>query len=136
MATDDTFCFHKSESLGRERLRRLDAAFERHGVPKNAEKDATLASAMIALGCQLTARPPAAEPVSSKLVPLFGALLDVFLAGKASPRGMNRALVGLEQWFCLLTRPMFSVLARMLLSAASARIKSSFCRTRLAPSWF
>ncbi|CAJ1433473.1 unnamed protein product [Effrenium voratum] len=80
VATDETFFFHKSESLGRERLRRLDAAFERHGMPKNAEKDVTLASAMTALGRQLTARPPADEPVSSKLVPLFGALLDVFVA--------------------------------------------------------
>ena len=108
VATDDTFFFHKDKQAGAERLRRLDKVFEERGMPKNQAKDVTLQPAMTALGCELTTQPPAAEPASSKLVRLFAALLDLFLQGQVSPSGLNRAL-GVEQWFCLLNRPMFSV---------------------------
>ena len=108
VATDDTFFFHKSKADGQERLRRLDAVLDDRGMPKNPAKDVSLAKSMTALGCQLSAQPPAAEPASSKLMPLFLALLDVFVAGEASPAGLGRAL-GVEQWFCLLSRPMYSV---------------------------
>ena len=77
-------------------------------MPKNAAKDVTLQSEMTALGCELTAQPPAAEPSTAKLVQLYEALLDVFILGRASPTAVSRAL-GVEQWFCLLNRPMFSI---------------------------
>ena len=108
VATDDTFFFHKDKLLGTERLEQLDRVLDEQGMPKNAAKDVTLESEMTALGCELTAQPPAAEPSTAKLAQLYEALLDVFLLGKASPTAVNRAL-GVEQWFCLLNRPMFSI---------------------------
>ena len=108
VATDDTFFFHRDKVAGAERLRRLDQAFARNGMPKNTSKDVTLQPAMTALGCELTSQPPAAEPAAAKLLQLFVALLDVCVQGKASPSGLSRAL-GVEQWFCLLNRPMFSI---------------------------
>ncbi len=59
-------------------------------------------------GCELTSDPPAVEPNASKLVTLFFALLDLEVHPRASPASSQRAM-GLEQWFCLLSRPMFSV---------------------------
>ncbi|CAE7942083.1 unnamed protein product [Symbiodinium sp. KB8] len=108
VATDDTFFIHKDRLLGAQRLQRLDAAMEKHGMPKNCSKDVTLEASMTALGCELSSRPGAVEPSASKLAPLFAALLDVTVRKRASPWGMNRAL-GVEQWFCLLSRPFFSV---------------------------
>ena len=108
VATDDTFFFHKDKLLGTERLEQLDRVLEEQGMPKNAAKDVTLESEMTALGCELTAQPPAAEPSTAKLVQLYKALLDVFILGRASPTAVSRAL-GVEQWFCLLNRPMFSI---------------------------
>ncbi|CAE7806167.1 HET-E1, partial [Symbiodinium necroappetens] len=108
VATDDTFFFHKDKLVGERRLHQLDAAFDLSGMPKNATKDVTLQQSMTALGCELTSKPPAAEPSAPKLVTLFMALLDVFCVGEASPAGLNR-LLGLEQWFCLLSRPMYSI---------------------------
>ena len=46
--------------------------------------------------------------MSEKLVPLFLAFLDLIIRGRASPAALERAL-GVEQWFCLLNRPMFSI---------------------------
>lgn len=111
VATDDTFFFHTDKVLGLKRLKALDAAFERHGMPKNATKDVTLQDNMTALGCKLSAKPGAAEPVSAKMVPLFLAWLGLLSTRSASPLAVNRAL-GVQQWFCLLSRPLFSILDR------------------------
>ena len=108
VATDDTFFIHKSEAVGAERLRRMDASLARHGMPKNGAKDVALESEMSALGCKLTARPPAVEPNTHKLVLVFKALLDLLAKQTATPAGLSR-LLGVEQWFCLLNRPMFSI---------------------------
>jgi len=60
------------------------------------------------LGCELSSEPAAVEPTSGKLCPLFADFFDLLSKPKASPRAVNKAL-GVEQWFCLLNRPMFSV---------------------------
>eukprot|EP00931_Biecheleriopsis_adriatica_P092086 TRINITY_DN6590_c0_g2_i2.p1 TRINITY_DN6590_c0_g2~~TRINITY_DN6590_c0_g2_i2.p1 ORF type:complete len:417 (-),score=44.86 TRINITY_DN6590_c0_g2_i2:597-1742(-) len=108
VATDDTFFFHTDRVLGANRLEQLDKTFADKGMPKNAAKDVTLQPSMTALGCDITASPPAAEPSTGKLAMLFSALLDVAIHQHASPVGLNRAL-GMEQWFCLLARPAFSI---------------------------
>ena len=108
VATDDTFFFHTDKATAATRLAKLDRVLEEHGMPKNAAKDVTIQPHMTALGCELSANPPAAEPATAKLVPLWLALLDVCVMGRASPTALNRAL-GVEQWFCLLSRPMFSI---------------------------
>jgi len=108
VATDDTFFIHKSRPLAESRLTNLDCALESNGMPKNSSKDVDLEPSMTALGCELTSQPAAAEPASNKLVPLFAGFLDLLAKGSSSPRALNRSL-GVEQWFCLLNRPMFSV---------------------------
>ena len=107
VATDDTFFFHTDERVGRKRLEQLDAVMDANGMPKNKSKDVTLESEMTALGCRISSATATAEPATEKLVPLFLAWLDVLLKGGASPRGVSRAL-GVQQWFCLLQRPLFS----------------------------
>ena len=108
VATDDTFFIHKDKAVGAQRLRRLDSALAGHGMPKNGLKDVTLESEMTALGCKLTVRPPSVEPDSGKLTMAFKAFLDVLARRTATPAGLSR-LLGVEQWFCLLNRPMFSI---------------------------
>ncbi|CAE6938118.1 HET-E1 [Symbiodinium sp. CCMP2592] len=108
VATDDTFFIHKDKAVGAQRLCRLDAALAGHGMPKNKSKDVTLETEMTALGCKLTVQPPAVEPDSGKLTLAFKALLDVLAQRTATPVGLSR-LLGVEQWFCLLNRPMFSI---------------------------
>lgn len=108
VATDDTFFFHTDRELGTSRLEALDAAFVANGMPKNLGKDVTLADSMVALGCEISSSPPSVEPAAGKHAYLFTAWLDLIRIRRASPAALNRAL-GVEQWFCLLARPMFSV---------------------------
>ena len=108
VATDDTVFVHRSQELAEHRLGRLDAAVEAAGMPKNPAKDVNWDSHMVALGCELFANPPTAEPSSVKVFGLFAAFIGLLLQPLASPKALSRAL-GVEQWFCLLQRPMFSV---------------------------
>ena len=74
VATDDTFFFHTDKATAATRLAKLDRVLEEHGMPKNAAKDVTIQPHMTALGCELSANPPAAEPATAKLVPLASRL--------------------------------------------------------------
>ena len=114
VATDDTFCFHVDKDLGRRRLEAVDKATAANGMPKNSSKDVTLQASKSALGCELTSLPGSAEPSTEKLIRLFLAWLDVLTTKRASPQALNRAL-GVEQWFCLLSRPMFSILSKSMI---------------------
>lgn len=108
VATDDTIFTHDCAQLGAETLQRFDAALAGAGILRNANKDITLASEMVALGCQLTSQPPLVEPECTKLLTLIRDLVDVLDHPRCSPRAFSASL-GLGQWFCLLQRPMFSI---------------------------
>lgn len=112
VATDDAIFIHRSRTLAKERLRRLDTEMAKAGMPKNATKDVDWMTNMSALGCELTARPPAVEPNASKLFNLFAGFIGLLLKPTASPKALSRAL-GVAQWFCLLQRPLFSVFDRV-----------------------
>ena len=108
VATDDICLVHRHAARGRRTLERLDSELEAGGMPKNPAKDVSLEGEMLALGCKLTANPPAVEPAPNKLVPVFASWLDLVANPHASPVGLNRSL-GVEQWFSLLTRAMFGI---------------------------
>lgn len=108
VATDDTIFIHRSKSLAKERLQRLDAEMAKAGMPKNAAKDVDWMPKMAALGCELTAQPLGVEPNAAKLFSLFAGFIGLLLRPAASPKALSRAL-GVAQWFCLLQRPLFSV---------------------------
>lgn len=50
VATDDAFFIHKDKDIGQQRLLRLDAVLEQHGMPKNEAKDVTLQPEMNCVG--------------------------------------------------------------------------------------
>ena len=112
VATDDTLLFHRNLRRGMQTLRRVDQAFERHGIPKNKAKDVTLASTMTGLGCDMSSEPPLVEPAKDKLVQLLLAVCDLLERKAGSPQAVNSAL-GVLQWFYLLQRGMFSILDRV-----------------------
>lgn len=108
VATDDTVLLHKCKKTGYDTLRRLDEAFERHGIPRNKAKDVSLAEEVTALGCNLTSDPPSVQPAEGKLCSAVRRTLDLLHCGKASPRGLH-ALLGVWEWFALLQRGLFSI---------------------------
>ena len=112
VATDDTIFVHRSQAAAQDRLKRLDAAMAKAGMPKNAAKDVNCDTRMSALGCELLSDPPAVEPNSGKLFGLFAAFVGLLQNPIASPKAFSRAL-GVAQWFCLLQRPMFSIFDRV-----------------------
>ena len=67
VATNDTVLMHKDAKRSKKTLDRLDAAFATNGIPKNASKDASLASSLTALGCDLSSVPAPVEPNDAKL---------------------------------------------------------------------
>ena len=89
-------------------LQRLDAAFEENGIPRNREKDVTLAPKITALGCELSNAPAVAEPAAGRLWQAVQRTLDMLHSGVASPRGLH-ALLGVWEWFSLLQRSFFSI---------------------------
>ena len=108
VATDDTVLVHRDCKLGMQTLSNLDAAFLDNGIPRNVKKDVTLASSITALGCDLCASPPVAEPGIARLCQVVGRTLDLLHNPNASPRGVLR-LLGVWEWFVLLQRSMFSI---------------------------
>ena len=108
VATDDTVLLHKCKRKGHDTLRRLDEAFERHGIPRNKAKDVSLAEHVTALGCDLTSEPPLVQPAEAKLCSAVRRTMDLLHHGKASPRGLH-ALLGVWEWFALLQRGLFSI---------------------------
>ena len=63
-------------------------------------------SDIVALGCELSASPPRADPDSAKLWPVLNAIAELQRAPIASPLGVN-GLLGGAQWFCVFSRPHF-----------------------------
>ena len=110
VATDDTVLIHKNKERGVSTLTDLDAAFEQCGVPRNSRKDASVASSVTALGCDLSNGPAKVEPNSAKLASVTCRTLDLLHNGHASPKAFH-ALLGIWEWFMLLQRPMFSICA-------------------------
>ena len=110
VATDDTVLIHKNREKGVSTLSDLDAAFEHCGVPRNSNKDVSLASCVTALGCELSNGPAKVEPSSAKLASVICRTLDVLHNGHASPKAFH-ALLGIWEWFMLLQRPLFSICA-------------------------
>eukprot|EP00439_Symbiodinium_sp_Y106_P032149 s3415_g3.t2 len=108
VATDDTVLFHRDARRGEQTLQRLDAAFEENGIPRNREKDVTLAPKITALGCELSNAPAVAEPAAGRLGQAVQRTLDMLHSGVASPRGLH-ALLGVWEWFSLLQRSFFSI---------------------------
>ena len=108
VATADTLLFHKCPKRGQKTLTRLDQAFGRNGIARNCDKDISLASSMTALGCDISTTPPLVEPCKQKLAKLVAVLCDLLETPTGSPHAVNSVL-GIEQWFCLLQRGMFSI---------------------------
>ena len=108
VATDDTLLFHKCPNRGQKTLTKLDQAFGRNGIARNCDKDISLASSMTALGCDISTTPPLVEPCKQKLAKLVAILCDLLETPTGSPHAVNSVL-GIEQWFCLLQRGMFSI---------------------------
>ena len=108
VATDDTVLVHTDYSKGVETLARLDAAFAEHNVPRNVRKDVTLAPEITALGCDLSSSPPVVDPNKAKLGQCICRTLDLLACGTASPQVFS-SILGVWQWFSLLSRPMFSI---------------------------
>ncbi len=107
VATDDTIFFHRDPATARARLAAFDAAMVDAGVPGAVEKDIDLADSLTGPGCELTASPAAASPERSKLLSVLLATLGLDARRHASPKAVH-SLLGLDQWFCLLSRPHFS----------------------------
>lgn len=108
VATDDIFMIHRDRALAAERLQRLDAALHQYRMPKNAAKDVDMERSMIALGCELCSVARRVDPAKEKVVTMFAAWVDLLLNPFASPVAVGRA-PGLQQWFCLLARPMYCI---------------------------
>lgn len=108
VATDDTVLFHRSCRRGQETLKKLDAAFDQNGIPRNTSKDVTLASQITALGCDLSNSPPLAEPSAGRLGQAISKTLDLLHSGSASPQDLH-SLLGVWEWFALLQRCFFSI---------------------------
>ena len=112
VATDDVILFHRCKRQGISTLRRLDASFALHGIQRNEKKDVTLASSLTGLGCDISASPPMVQPACGKQARLVLATCDLLVSEVASPAALN-ALLGLQQWFCLLQRGMFSIFSQV-----------------------
>ena len=107
VATDDVIFIHRDKEEGRERLHRFDQALKDHGIPRAQHKDENAQPDVVALGCELSSSPPRADPDSVKLWLVLNAVAELQRTGRASPRGVN-SLLGVAQWFCILSRPHFS----------------------------
>ncbi len=104
VATDDTIFFHRDPAVARARLAAFDEAMEVARVPRAIKKDIDLANSITGLGCELTVVPAAASPDRNKLLSIFLATLGLDTRGRASPKAVH-SLLGIDQWFCLLSRP-------------------------------
>ena len=60
------------------------------------------------MGCHLTLPPFEVDPYADKLQPLLLAILALNMGTQASPLGVA-AVLGVAQWFCLLSRPHYSI---------------------------
>ena len=108
VATDDTVLVHTNKERGALTLARLDAAFQACGVPRNVNKDVSVAQEVTALGCDLTNGPVMAQPSRPKIAACVCRTLDLLHKGRSSPKGFH-ALLGVWEWFALLQRPFFSI---------------------------
>ncbi len=107
VATDDTIFFHRDPDIARARLASFDKALKDANVPRAVDKDIDLAASLTGLGCELASVPPAAGPARDKLRTVFLATLGLDASRRASPRALH-GLLGVDQWFCLLSRPHFA----------------------------
>ena len=107
VATDDVVFIHRDKEKGLSRLSDFDKALENHGIPRARHKDENTQSNIVALGCELSSSPPRADPDSSKLWLVLNAIAELQRSMRASPLGVN-GLLGVAQWFCILSRPHFS----------------------------
>ena len=124
VATDDVILFHRCKRKGRSTLRRLDASFAQHGVQRNEKKDVTLASSLTGLGCDISASPPMVQPACEKQARLVLATCDLLASEIASPAAVN-ALLGLQQWFCLLQRECSAFSRKFTISFGSSQSQRS-----------
>ena len=107
VAADDVIFIHRDRAEALSRLDRYDAAMLEHGMQKAAEKDVNAMSSTVALGCELTSKPPEANPDTRKLWPLLQAIVELIVASCASPLCIH-SMMGVGQWFSILSRPHFS----------------------------
>ena len=112
VCTDDTIFIHTDSEQALKRLDAFDSAFDLFGVPRNRDKDVTLASSIKGLGCELSAQPPRVDPDITKLWPLVCASTALASGVHASPLGVHDAL-GVAQWLCLMSRPHYAVFSEV-----------------------
>jgi hypothetical protein len=111
IATDDIIHFSKSPSQAGRRMNKLDQAFVQHGVVRHRQKDVDSCLSGTCLGVQLCNGRRLAPATSS-----LGQLLLCCLHLSSSPPDLKpeprqlAAILGLAQWFCLLSRPLLSIL--------------------------
>ena len=108
VATDDTSLVNRDLAKRMQNLARLDATFVQNCIPKNTSKDVNVSDEIVGLGCHLTNDPPLVEPDAGKLYSVVCALVDLLDKPFGIPRAVN-SLLGVQQWFNLLQRPMYSV---------------------------
>jgi hypothetical protein len=107
VATDDTIFFHRDPDVARARLSAFASAMAEARVPRAVEKDINLATRLTGLGCELSSAPPCAAPDRDKLESVLLATLGIEGSKFASPKAIH-SLLGIDQWFCLLSRAHFS----------------------------
>jgi len=105
--TDDVVFVHADESQARDRLRIFDQTLADHNVPRKVEKDVSVATEVVALGCHLGNSPPWVEPDLDKVVWTQQCALGIARRGRVTPRACSTVL-GTMQWFCLVNRWLFS----------------------------
>jgi hypothetical protein len=106
--TDDTLFLHTSRAAAVERLAAFDQAMHKLAIPRRVDKDVNCASSMVGMGCEISCKPPRVDPDIAKLWPLLLAVLGMASGVHCSPHGVN-SMLGVAQWFCLLSRPHYSV---------------------------
>jgi len=108
VSTDDVFFVHSHAENARDRLELFEQALRDHNVFKNQDKDENLADSTTALGCLLSNTPPWVEADLAKLFPLLLSIIGLCFGPKIAPLRFA-GMFGVSQWFCQITRWLFSV---------------------------
>jgi hypothetical protein len=108
VATDDVIMVHTCPQAARDRLAKIDAALDSHGIERNVSKDVQGASSITALGCLLSNDPTWAEPDIAKLYGLLCGIVGLCHDPSITPIGFA-GLLGVAQWFAQLSRWHFSI---------------------------
>jgi hypothetical protein len=110
LATDDILMFHTDAKHAEDRLRKVDAAFAKHGVLRHTKKDVDATASGTCIGVDLDSGlflAPSAASYSNLLLCCIFVSTSV-QSFRLTPKQLS-ALLGLAQWFALLNRPLLSL---------------------------